>query len=78
MSLDRYLVLRKAAEQEMIADRILFISDCSAAFSFDNKYTEKYLNKLNKKLTELEGIDDFSIHWKSDPDAAERMRRWQR
>jgi hypothetical protein len=71
MPIDKYMVLRKAAEVEEIASRMQIISDINAAFSGNS---EKILD-LNKKYTELMG---FEIEWKATEGWESKLAKYAR
>ena len=71
MPIDKYLVIRKAAEVEEITNRITLISDMNAAFSG----SKDKLEKLQSMYTELMGFD---VKWEADPNWEDRLRQFAR
>lgn len=74
MPIDRYIILRKAAELEDITQRLMRISDVSAAFSGSNEHVDN----LRRILTEIEGLGEEDFHWKSEPNWQDKMKRFAR
>ena len=74
MPIDRYIILRKAAELEDITQRLMRISDISAAFSG----SMDHVNNLRKVLAEIEGLGEDDFHWKSEPNWQDTARRFAR
>lgn len=73
MPVDKYMVIRKAAEIEEISLRLRLISDINAAFSGN----ENHINNLQKLHSQLVGIDDF-VSWDSDPNWKQKLSKWKR
>lgn len=73
MPIDKYMVLKKAAEIDELATRLQLISDINAAFSGNKKYTEKLFKDFDKIVG-----NDIVVKWEKDKDAKERLMRWKR
>lgn len=73
MPIDKYLLIRKAAEIEEISERLQLISDIGAAFS-GNK---EHFDKLKKLYDNLSGSGLIIIK-KPDSNWEERMGRFKR
>lgn len=66
MPVDKYLIIKKAAEIEEVKSRLTMISDINAAFSGSTEYVKKLYFLLNQ-LTTLdreENINPKSENWK--------------
>lgn len=73
MPIDKYLVIRKAAEVEEIIHRITLISDMNAAF-FGS--TDR-VKDLQKTYTQLMGYEEV-IKWEADKDWEIKLSKYAR
>lgn len=75
MSYKQYVIIKKAAEYNLLSERITNLSDMSAAFSGDNDYMKRLIN-------ELEAMDlqfgDKKEESKSTKGWADKLRRFMR
>jgi len=71
MPIDKFNILKRAAEINEINSRLALISDFHAAFSGDNEHPRS----LEKIVKSIEGN---LIFWESDPNWEERINRFKR
>ena len=71
LPLDKYIVVKRAAEIEEISQRLKLISDVNAAFFGGGDHTKK-LQQLYDKLM---GHD---VSWENDPKWAEKLKKYKR
>ncbi|MDY0313756.1 MAG: hypothetical protein RBR32_01635 [Bacteroidales bacterium] len=76
MPIDKYLIIRKAAELEEISYRMMMISDGNAAFLGN----EKHVKNLRKTYDQLMGKYKVKeqLKAKKDPDWKERLMKYKR
>ena len=73
MPIDKYMVIREAAEVEEIRQRLVYISDTSAAFSG----SKEHVNKLLKDYNMIMGYQEISFA-PADENWKERLMKYKR
>lgn len=75
MPIDKYIVLRKAAQIDEIMARLDMISDINAAFSGNKEYIED----LRKRFNSLTGNGSIvGLNDKKDPNWKEKLLKYKR
>jgi hypothetical protein len=75
MPIDKYIVIRKAAEIDEIICRLNMITDINAAFSGNKTHVKELEQKFHKLIGQKE---DLILGNKKDPDWAKRLQKYKR